>query len=161
MAKKNNRCCPLIKLLFIACMMKVSLAQDKTGCIEGDCRDGVGTYLYDYGAKYNGEFKEGKKHGTGTYWFDNGDTYEGEYANGMKHGSGIYIFKDGRKYVGMYKDGRRHGIGKFTDPDGRKYEGEYKNGKEDGQGWDLRLQSLDHRPESQRADLRAPDVCKV
>ena len=73
MGRKNTRYYSTIRLLFIACMMKVILAQDKTGCIEGNCRNGIGIYVYDYGAKYDGEFKEGKKHGKGTYWFDNGD----------------------------------------------------------------------------------------
>ena len=78
------------------------LAQEKTGCVKGNCRDGIGTYNYGDGVKYEGEFKEGKKHGNGKYWFSNGDTYEGGYLNGLKHGDGVYIFKNDRIYVGSY-----------------------------------------------------------
>jgi len=35
-------------------------------CIEGNCVDGQGTYMYDNGDIYVGEFKEGETHGRGT-----------------------------------------------------------------------------------------------
>ncbi|MBN2403320.1 MAG: hypothetical protein JXN64_13110, partial [Spirochaetes bacterium] len=53
----------------------------KTGCIEGDCIDGYGTYVYDDGSAYTGTFKDGKKHGKGTMTWTSGprkgEKYEG------------------------------------------------------------------------------------
>ena len=36
-----------------------------------------------------------------------GGKYEGEYKDGKKHGQGTYIKPEGRKYVGEWKDGER------------------------------------------------------
>ena len=44
--------------------------------------NGQGTYTWSDGAKYVGEFKDGKKHGQGTYTFANGNTDKGYYMNG-------------------------------------------------------------------------------
>ena len=38
----------------------------KVGCVSGDCEDGIGTYKYATGNKYEGEWKDGKRHGKGT-----------------------------------------------------------------------------------------------
>ena len=34
-------------------------------CISGDCINGRGTFYSEYGDKYVGEWKDGKKHGKG------------------------------------------------------------------------------------------------
>ncbi|MCU0825694.1 MAG: hypothetical protein MUF77_13765, partial [Leptospira sp.] len=36
----------------------------KTGCIEGDCVNGIGKYVYDNGDIYSGAFKNDMRHGT-------------------------------------------------------------------------------------------------
>jgi len=51
-------------------------------CIEGNCVDGQGTYIYASGDKYNGEFKESKMHGQGTFITTDGSTYAGEFKDG-------------------------------------------------------------------------------
>ncbi len=78
----------------------------------------------------------------GSYTWDSGEKYIGEWKNDKRDGHGTYIFADGDKYVGEYKDGKRDGQGTYThaspDPrsaqEGDKYTGEWKNGKRDGQG---------------------------
>lgn len=40
-----------------------------------------------------------QRHGYGTYFYDNGDVYEGEWAEDEKHGSGTYNFASGKVYV--------------------------------------------------------------
>jgi hypothetical protein len=37
-------------------------------CIEGNCKNGQGTYIFGNGAKYIGEFKKGKLHGQGFFF---------------------------------------------------------------------------------------------
>ena len=56
-------------------------------CIEGNCIDGKGTYMWTSGKltgdKYLGQFKDGKMHGQGTYTYLNGDRYIGYFKNGV------------------------------------------------------------------------------
>ena len=70
-----------------------------------------------------------KKNGQGTYTFANGDTYAGEWSGDEKNGQGTYTFANGDKYVGDWKSGKRNGQGTFIWPDGEKYVGEWKDNK--------------------------------
>ena len=54
----------------------------------GDCENGQGTITWANGDKYEGEWKDGKKHGKGTETCSNGDKYEGDWKDGEKHGKG-------------------------------------------------------------------------
>ncbi len=38
-----------------------------------------------------------------------GNRYEGNYKNDKKHGNGIYEWADGRKYIGEYVEDKREG----------------------------------------------------
>ncbi|MDB2454330.1 trypsin-like peptidase domain-containing protein [Planktomarina temperata] len=94
----------------------------------------VGTYTYDDGSKYVGEWKDDKQHGQGTYTWPDGDTYIGEHKDNKKHGQGTYSFASGDKYIGEFKDNKRHGQGTYSFADGDQYIGEYKDDKYNGQG---------------------------
>ena len=67
--------------------------------------------------------------GQRTITYDNGDKYEGEYKDGKRHGQGTYTFPDGKKYVGGWKDSKYHGQGTLTSSDGKYFVGEYKDSK--------------------------------
>ena len=79
------------KLYILTLLLTFGLSE----CIEGDCKDGAGTFTSLDGLKYVGEFK-----------------------NGIYHGQGTFTFSDGRKYIGEWKDGERVGWGILTKPDG-------------------------------------------
>ncbi len=121
-------------------------------CSEGNCFNGVGTYIIPKFGEYSGTWKEGKRHGQGTFTGVNGSKYVGEWKNdkehgqgtlidayenkyvgewekGKRHGQGILIFSDGSKYEGEFLAGKRHGYGTFTNSDLTKYVGEWKDGK--------------------------------
>jgi len=49
-------------------------------CIKGDCINGFGTWTWDFGTTYVGEFKNGKFHGQGTIKRKSGTTV-GEFRN--------------------------------------------------------------------------------
>jgi hypothetical protein len=58
------------------------------GCVKGDCENGFGHYVWEGGAKYIGEFKDGLFSGYAVVTDANG------------------------KFVGKYKDGKRNGYGR-------------------------------------------------
>ena len=44
------------------------------------------------GEKYEGEWKDGKKHGEGTYYYPLGNTYIGDWGDDKRNGKGTYIY---------------------------------------------------------------------
>ena len=109
--------------------------------------------------RYEGNFKNNKKHGSGSYYFTNGDRFIGNYKNGDVI-SGSYTYKSGQrftgkftkkgsptsgteryvgkwkgdKYVGNFNNWKRHGQGTFFYKNGDKHFGEWKKGKRHGIG---------------------------
>ena len=69
-------------------------------CIDGDCQNGQGTFIYPDGKRYVGEWKDGKRHGQGVSTHPDGWKYVGEFKDGVLSGHGTYTYPDGRKYVG-------------------------------------------------------------
>ena len=56
-------------------------------------RNGLGTHLSPDGKKYEGEWKDDKKHGQGTETYPNGSKYLGEFKNGVKLSKKV-VFRD-------------------------------------------------------------------
>ena len=82
-------------------------------CIEGDCSNGYGTYTWENGSKYVGEWKDGEFY-EGTRTWANGAKYAGEFKDFKFHGQGTYTNANGNKYVGEFKDGKYNGLGTLT-----------------------------------------------
>lgn len=68
-------------------------------------RHGQGTYTWESGNKYVGEWVNDKGTGKGTYYSTEGWTYEGEFRDLKFHGKGTYIFPDGKRRNGIWEDG--------------------------------------------------------
>ena len=98
-----------------------------------DKRHGWGTLTGANGV-YDGEWKDGAMHGRGTMTYADGTEYDGEWKDGKKNGRGTMTYPDRAKYDGEWKDGKRHGRGTMTYADGTEYDGEWKDGKENGRG---------------------------
>ena len=98
-------------------------------CMKGDCDNGFGTYAWENGDIYVGEFKDGYSHGQGTYTRANGDKYSGEHKDGFGYGQGTATYADGSKYSGEWKDDQKHGQGTLTNSDGTVERGIWKNNK--------------------------------
>ena len=64
-----------------------------------------GTFIFPDGAKYVGEFKDGKPHGQGTMTSSDGTKYVGEFKDGQPHGKGFYTRPGGPTFNGIWKDG--------------------------------------------------------
>lgn len=106
----------------------------KTGCQSGDCKNGFGTWVWDSGSKYVGDFKNDMCHGKGTYTWYNGDVYVGDYMYDKCHGEGTSTYANGMKYSGQFLEGKKHGKGLLTYPNGMKYIGEFKDDMFNGVG---------------------------
>ena len=52
-------------------------------CIEGDCENGQGTYVFTDGSSYSGEWKDGFPEGSGTLKYINGSVDEGIWKGGL------------------------------------------------------------------------------
>ena len=116
-------------LLILLCVPLIGWGQGK--CISGDCENGYGTFIFDDGTKYVGEFKDGKRHGQGTCTYGKGklegSKYIGEWKDGKKDGEGTYTFPSGNTYVGEFKDNLFHGQGTFIHTDGKIEKGLWRN----------------------------------
>lgn len=75
-----------------------------------------------------------KFEGTGTYVYECGKRYEGEWKNGHYHGYGRLSFSNGSVYEGHFQSNKRHGVGKMSRASGSVYEGGYHMGKQSGYG---------------------------
>jgi len=97
-----------------------------------------GTYTWDDGAKYVGEWQNNQSHGQGTQTWANGDKYVGKWQNDKRTGQGTHTWANGDKYVGEWQNDNRTGQGTYTWGDGEwagdKYVGEFKNGSRHGRG---------------------------
>ncbi|MBF0627007.1 MAG: hypothetical protein HQL91_02185 [Magnetococcales bacterium] len=105
-----------------------AILQGKSGCIEGNCQNGQGVYLYPSGDTYSGGWVNGNRQGEGTYQFSSGDRYSGEWQNNQKHGQGSYIFASGQRYDGEWRFNKKHGVGTITHTNGLRLRGQWENG---------------------------------
>jgi len=73
-----------------------------TGCVEGNCINGTGTYKYPDGNIYKGEWERAQNNGHGIYKFSNGDIYEGLFYHDSFSGKGKYTYADGTVEEGIF-----------------------------------------------------------
>lgn len=79
---------------------------EQTGCIAGDCENGSGTYVFQGGAIYNGEFRQGEIHGRGICYYPDGSQYRGNWTRRYPDGQGVKTWPDGRSHSGLWRMGR-------------------------------------------------------
>ena len=121
---------------FLLCLFCVSPLVAWSQCIQGNCYNGTGTYVFPSGSKYQGTFRDGVIQGTGILYFSNGDRYNGQWNNQYREGKGTLVKANGEQYTGEFYHSKFNGQGTYTYPDGRKVVGQWKDGKslnEDGQ----------------------------
>ena len=68
----NKRVCLLISFCIL---IGIGFAK----CINGNCKNGRGTFVHEDGTKYSGQFKDGKYHGKGRLIYPNGERYVGQF----------------------------------------------------------------------------------
>lgn len=121
-------------LLLISTIAAVSCATIQTGttisgnsgigCIEGNCRDGQGTFRWKDGTVYKGSWINGYKSGSGTINYTDGTgIYTGAFLENKRCGYGVNRFPNGDLYEGNFLNNVPEGKGKYTYADGTVEEG--------------------------------------
>ena len=130
-----------ICLLIVALFGSISIvfASDLPKCSNTYRHNCFGTFTWENGYRYVGEWKDNRENGDGRYTWPNGNKYIGQFKNGNAHGKGVYTYgpkqeRAGIIYVGDFKYGRANGQGKATALDGSTYEGEVKDSQRNGLG---------------------------
>jgi len=124
----------LKKILFASLFVIAGVSISNAQCTTGNCYDGNGSYMFENGDMYNGQWKKGEMNGYGVYEFANGDVYKGAWKKGLMSGRGTYTYANGDKYIGAWKDGKMNGRGHFHWElagdlmTNAKYEGFFKDG---------------------------------
>ncbi len=104
------------------------------GDFENGRFNGFGVYTYpkeDAGDYYKGHWKDGKLSGKGKFVFSDGEQYEGDFENNLRNGFGVHTYSKesaGDYYEGHWKDNEKSGKGKLVWKDGTKQEGIFENG---------------------------------
>lgn len=122
----------LLSIVMVLLFWSIQVIQAQ--CVKGNCKNGRGTYVYASGAKYKGQFRDGKIHGDGVLYFSNGNKYIGRWENQYRQGKGKLIFSNGDVYKGNFNKSRFSGKGTMEFKDGDKYVGNWKNDRQDGEG---------------------------
>ncbi|MBC8553912.1 MAG: hypothetical protein H8D23_30240 [Candidatus Brocadiales bacterium] len=84
-------------------IVKVLSLKDKR--CSGDCVNGKGTFKYDNGHTYEGNWKNGYFYGKGAYTYNNGDILTVEWKHDQPHGTGNYKTSHGTTINGLFVKG--------------------------------------------------------
>jgi hypothetical protein len=82
---------------------------DEGECIEGNCENGLGTYVFTDGSSYSGDWKDGFPEGSGTLKFTDGSKQDGKWKDGFPEGPGTLKYIDGSILKGKWKSGMFNG----------------------------------------------------
>ena len=67
-----------ISLLLVLCLISTKVVFSQ--CIQGNCTDSIGTFVYKNQERFEGLFENGTKK-TGKYTYKSGAIYEGSFKN--------------------------------------------------------------------------------
>jgi Caspase domain/MORN repeat len=98
----------MLKKIILGLLILRGLSNLNAQCIEGDCRNGIGTAVFKKsdGVRYTGQFKNKRPNGRGVADYPNGRRYEGEWVNGVWQGQGKLTLTDGSSLTGGWYNGK-------------------------------------------------------
>jgi len=87
----------ILSILTLVLLLNITNSVDASEgtCIQGDCDNGYGLFVFDDGRVYEGQWKKGLFHGMGKLIFISGSKYTGEFKKGFMHGYGKINFLNG------------------------------------------------------------------
>jgi len=121
----------VLVLLIFSSVLNLSAQHE---CIKGNCIDGYGTYEFPGGARYIGDFRNGKMDGKGILTYPDGSKYIGNWKEQERAGKGRMILANGDEYFGFFKMSKYDGEGLMTYANGSSYEGQWQQGQPHGEG---------------------------
>lgn len=80
----------------------LGVAKQAIGCVEGDCMNGTGKYVFLDRTRYEGQFRNGQAHGNGFCAYADGDMYIGEWKTNAFNGTGKYYHANGVVQQGIW-----------------------------------------------------------
>lgn len=95
----------MTRFLFLIVLLIVQTNVDAQ-CIEGNCVNGKGKFLYSDQSIYEGSFLNKRANGYGICTYSNGNSYKGEWKNHTFEGKGILTLKNGTIRSGMWEGGK-------------------------------------------------------
>jgi hypothetical protein len=99
---------------FVAGTLSVSENFVSTGCMLGNCYEGIGVYLWENNDMYIGNWTAGDRTGYGRFDWADGSFYTGEFKKGLLNGEGYYSSADGKVMEGTFVDNSFTGTTKTT-----------------------------------------------
>lgn len=96
---------PLVVISFFVLLFGAFSDVANAQCIDGDCLNGHGIFIYGDHSIYIGKFRDGKANGQGTCYYSTGTKYVGEWSDHQFHGIGTYYFEDGQADHGVWTFG--------------------------------------------------------
>ena len=73
------------------------------------------------GAKYEGEWENGRTNGYGIFYYPVGGIYKGNWKDDKTNENGVYIYNEGVKYDGQWSNDWKEGYGTETWNGGKIY----------------------------------------
>ncbi|KAL2514321.1 Phosphatidylinositol 4-phosphate 5-kinase 9 [Forsythia ovata] len=104
------------------------------GSLLGNIPEGLGSYVWSNGCKYEGEWRYGMRNGYGKLLWPSGALYEGEFSSNYMHGTGAYTRPDNMTYKGRWRLNLKHGLGYQIFPNRDAFEGSWIQGNPEGPG---------------------------
>ncbi len=91
-----------ISAICIAIVFYAGIHTAAAQCISGDCQNGNGTYKWDNGDMYVGDWVSGSRTGYGRYDWADGSYYVGDFKENMLDGNGAFYAQDGSSMIGTF-----------------------------------------------------------
>jgi hypothetical protein len=139
------------------------LVNAQTGCFSGNCVNGNGSYRWDNGDIYAGQWVNNNRTGYGRYDWADGSYYVGYFKDGMLEGEGAYYGSDGTVMSGTFEMGQLVSSTATDAMDYTDYSDDYDYGDDSSSIWlNELMESLDAADEAEIAAMEKAtkrDLC--
>ena len=93
----------MLRILILTSILCAGVSLTNAQCLSGNCENGNGTYKWESGDLYVGDWVEGKRTGYGRYDWVDGSYYVGRFLNNLLEGKGAYYASDGSSMIGTFE----------------------------------------------------------